>query len=73
MDENPGMSAWHVAQELGHKREMVHSILKKVGYFPYQNSMLLDLKLEDFAPCYNYCDWFFGKFDHNVEFFFYKV
>ncbi len=32
--------------------------VKKEGYFPYGISTLHELKLEDYTPCYNDCDWF---------------
>ncbi len=40
---------------------------KKKGYFPYRISMLHKMKLEDYAPCYNYCNWFFKKIGSDVE------
>ncbi len=68
MDENPSMSAHCcVAQELSHTWEMVHTTLKKEGGFPYWISVLHELKPEDYTPHYNYCDWFFEKFDRNIE------
>ncbi len=53
MDENPGTSVWRPTQELGHKCETVHTTLKEEGYFPYRNSVLHELKREDYAPWYN--------------------
>ncbi len=35
INENPGTSAQRSAQELGHKCETVHTMLKEEGYFPY--------------------------------------
>ncbi len=66
-DKNPGMSVCCVVQELGHKSKLSIKRLKKEGYFPYQVSVLHELKLEDYTPHYNYCDWFFEKFGRNVE------
>ncbi len=51
-DENSGMSVHHVAQELSHKHEMDHTMLKK------KKSIYVfhELKPEDYNPCYNYWD-----------------
>ncbi len=66
--ENPGMSAHRVAQVLCHKFKTVRTMLKKrEGYFPHRISLLYELKLEDYTPCYNYCDWVFEEFGYNVE------
>ncbi len=59
------MSAPYVARELAHKCETIHTTLKKEGYFLYQISVLHKLKLEDYTPCYNYCDWFLEKFGRD--------
>ncbi len=63
MEEHPGTSARHAAQQLGHKRETVRKTLKEEGFFHYQISVLHELKPEDYSPHYDYCDWFFNKFD----------
>ncbi len=49
-DENPGMSAHHVAQEFGHTCEIVCRMLKKKGYFLYRISVLHKLQPEDYTP-----------------------
>ncbi len=46
-DENLSMSVCCVAQELGLKCKTIRTTLKKVGYFPYQISVLYELKLGD--------------------------
>ncbi len=33
----------------------------------YQISVLRELKLEDCTPHYNYSDWFFKKFGHDIK------
>ncbi len=35
MEEHPGTSARHAAQQLGHKRETVRKTLTEEGFFPY--------------------------------------
>ncbi len=67
MEEHPGTSARCAAQQLGHKRETVRKTLKEEGFFTYRISVLHKLKPEDYSPHYDYCDWFFKKFGHNVE------
>ncbi len=62
MEEHPGTSARHAAQQLDHKCETVRKTLKEEGFFPYRISVLHELKPEDCSPCYDYCDWFFNKF-----------
>ncbi len=48
-DESPGMSGCYVAPKLDNKREMVYTALRKAGQFPYQISMLHELKPEDYT------------------------
>ncbi len=67
MEEHPGTSVRRAAQQLGHKCETVRKTLKEEGFFPYQISLLHELKPECYSPHYDYCDWFFNKFGRNVE------
>ncbi len=64
-DENPGNSALYVAQEL-RLQEWNRPYNAKKKKFPYQISVLRELKPEDYTPHYNYCNCFF-KFDRDVE------
>ncbi len=61
MDKNPGMSAHHAAQELGHKCEMACLMLKKRRVFPLSNFRVAQTEVERLHSTLQLLRLIFGK------------